>query len=260
MPRHNKDEADRADNDPSASFMKAAFGFFSTVLKSIKTDDFLRVVWGVEVLLFLILVFMILFGDVTPNQRFILALIIVLSVVVTFGVSTLRAGVGRSRTELTPAVNSVPAANGELTRPARRCLDLLIEIQAANARIVGRGESGGDPWIAMMRDTYNHVCQVRHERRLGGAPPDPYFDVVCNDPDVGTVCDRKWELGEALEEYRTQLAQLSAPPGNHTALELLVRRSVTQPDLSPKELGAAADQAIIQAKQILRTRHGPPDR
>src|SRR3546814_3281587 len=81
MPEKENDQTENGVRPSGSILTKTVFDFFSSVLKSIATDDLLRVLWGVEVLLFLILAFMIWFGDVTGDQRFYLALIVIASVV-----------------------------------------------------------------------------------------------------------------------------------------------------------------------------------
>jgi hypothetical protein len=139
----------------------------------------------------------------------------------------------------------------EFLEHAQRCLNLLRQIQDANGRIVRRGSSGTGVWATALKDSYNHICDVCYRRRHGTEPPDTYFDIICSEADVDTVCKRKWDLGEALEVYRTRLNRLSPPPPNHESLELLIRRSVTQPDLSPRELEAAVVKAIDAAERVL---------
>ena len=77
----------KKDEAPSSTgFVETVFKFFS----SVKTDTVLSVLWGVEVLLFAILSLMILFGNLTADQRFYFALVIVGSVVATFLISAWR--------------------------------------------------------------------------------------------------------------------------------------------------------------------------
>lgn len=237
-------------------FLTTAFDFFTVVLKSIAKDDVLRVLWGVEVLLFAILVFMIWFGEMTGEQRFNLALVIVASVVVTFTLSAWRSyrhrGSGAvASNEGARSVSPARAGHPEIVEQARKCLGLLKEIRAANARVVHRGRAGSGPWSTIQRDTYNNVCRTCYRRRLGGEPPDSYFDTICAEPDVATVCDKKWQLGEAVEDYRRRLDRASAPPLDHDDLELLIRRSVTLPDCTPSELQTALDNAIARAERVL---------
>lgn len=220
--------------DAINGFTKAAFSFFSDVLKEIRFDDLLRLLWGVEVLLFVILVFMSWFGDLTREQRFVLALFIVASVVFTFVVTAWR----RRPTE------------PRLIEQVQNCLTLLTQIRDANARIIRRGRSGNGPWAKILNDTYNRVCDTCHRRRLGTEPSDAYFDVICAEADVKTVCERKWELGEALDVYRSYLNRASPLPPDHDDLERFIRQSVTQPNLSPPELETAVGQAIERAKRI----------
>ena len=97
MPGKKRDAAENGGGPSGSVFTKTVFGFFSSVLKSIARDDLLRVAWGVEVLLFVILAFMIWFGDITRDQRFGLAILIIASVVFMF-VFTARRSQGRSTT------------------------------------------------------------------------------------------------------------------------------------------------------------------
>jgi len=256
MPDMNHDPKDRGGAPSGPGFIKSAFSFFSEVLKSIASDDFLRVLWGVEVLLFVILAFMIWFGDITGDQRFNLALIIVASVVITFATSAWRSHA--QRTTRPPAPAGSPSSPGSTSEPhseiveqARKCLALLTEIQDANGRLLDRGHAGTAPWSKMLADTYSHICQTCHQRRLRHEAADPYFDAICAEPDVDTVCKRKWELGEALDGYRSRLNRVSPPPLDHEDLELLIRRSVTQPDRSPPELQRAVAEAIERARSVL---------
>lgn len=133
---------------------------------------------------------------------------------------------------------------------ANKCLERMQEIRAANERVVERGAAGSGPWKAIQTDTYNRVCRIRHERRTGSPGPDDYFDVVCNDPDVIAICDKKWYLGEDLETYRNYLTRTASAP-RHEEFELLIRRSIVQPDCTPHELKAALEFAIAKAKEFL---------
>jgi pimeloyl-ACP methyl ester carboxylesterase len=151
----------------------------------------------------------------------------------------------RFTTDPTPEPNSF-----ELTDHVQKCLMLLTQINDANAHIIARGRSGSDPWTKMLTDTYNHVCDTCYGRRLGTEPADPYFDAICREPDVTTVCEKKWKLGEALDDYRTRLNSVSPVPSEHDELELLIRRSVTQPNCTPRELETAVSQAMESAKRI----------
>lgn len=248
-------ETDGDSAAPSAStFLGSAFSFFSDVLKAIAKDTFLSALWGVEVLLFVILVLMIFFGSLTGDQPFNLALVIIASVVLTFLISIWRVGAQWSHAApppQSPVTSTRSITHVALVAQAQKCLTLLGEIKGANERIIARGRSGTEPWARMLTDTYNHVCAVRYERRLGTEPADPYFDAIRAEPDVGTVCDRKWELGEALEDYRRQLERLSPAPVPHEELELLIRRSVIQPNCTPAELAAALGPAIERAKRVV---------
>ena len=139
----------------------------------------------------------------------------------------------------------------EFTEHTQRCLNLLTELQDANSRIIHRGRSGSGVWAKVLKDTYNRICDTCHRRQRGPEPPDAYFDAICAEPDIDTVCKRKWDLGEALEVYRNRLNRVSPPSSEHENLELLIRRSVAQPDLSPLELETAVGQAIEVAKRVL---------
>jgi hypothetical protein len=229
----------------SAGFIEAVFKFFS----SVRTDTVLSVLWGVEVLLFAILLLMVLFGNLSADQRFYLALAIVVSVVATFLISA-----WRMQAVQPPANADASAAERDLGDQATKCLALLTEIADANARNIRRGAAGAGPWGRILKDTYNNVCRTCHERRSGSAAPDRYFDAVCAEIDVKTVCDSKWQLGEALEDYRNRLNRLSWPPKKHDELEVMIRRSITQPDLSPGDLQAATGPAIEAAKRVLAGR------
>jgi hypothetical protein len=224
----------------ASNFLGIVFKFFSAV----KTDTVLSVLWGVEVLLFAILSFMVLFGNLTADQRFTLALVIIASVVLTFVFTAWR--LQRPDSDVTPE----PAAHGELIAQAHQCLTLLTQIQEANARTIRRGNSGSGPWGQILNDTYNNVCKICHERRGASHSPDAYFDVICAEADVRTVCDSKWQLGELLDDYRIRLNRLSWPPKEHDDLERLIRRSITQPDLSPRDLESAARHVIDIAKRV----------
>jgi hypothetical protein len=139
----------------------------------------------------------------------------------------------------------------ELLKQTQDCLDLLREIHDANERIIHRGRTGNITWSKILKDTYHHVCETCERRRLGTEPPDPYFDVICLEHDVATVCKRKWKLGETLDDYRILLNRLSKLPLDHHGLELLIRRSVTQPNCSPLELESAVSRAIEATKRTL---------
>lgn len=242
-------------------FLKAAFGFFSEVLTAIAGSDFLRVAWGVEVLLLLILAFMTLFGGITPDQAFSLALVIIAAMLGTFAISARWAHVNRQPPSSAGASLSAGALpDRKLAEQGLRCLALLEAIGEANERILHRGRAGTGPWVKIQTDTYNAVCRTCHQRRFGASQRDGYYDVICSEPDVGTVCDRKWLLGEALDTYRKCVDRASPPPQDHDDLELLIRRSVTQPDLSPGELQIAVHHAIERAGRVLGRGAGARDR
>jgi hypothetical protein len=230
---------------PSQSdFLKTASDFVTGVQKSLQSDDpVFKVLWGVEVLLLITLVFMVSFGGITADQRFYLALFIIFLMALVLVLIAWRAQ-GQRTLAASPA-------SADLLGQARKCLALLVEIQDANARIIRLGRGGTPPWVRILTDTYGRVCQTCYRRRLGTEPPDAYFDVICAEPDVDTVCKRKWELGETLDVYRSRINGASAKPLDHDDLELLIRRSVTQPDWSPPELDAALRQAIVAAKRVL---------
>ena len=253
MPSRKRDPTKKVGETPDSALITNAFNFFSSVLKSIATNPFLSVLWGVEVLLFVILAFMILFGSITGDQRFNLALVIIVSVVLTFTFSVWKSrgqwGLPPDAPQVAPGSSS--ASHPELIAQLQRCLMLLTQINDANARIIVRGRSGSGPWTNMLTDTYNHVCDTCHRRRLGTEPADSYFDAICAEPDVTTVCAKKWELGETLDDYRKRLKGVSPIPRDHDDLELLIRRSVTQPNCTPLELEIAVRQAIESAKRIL---------
>jgi hypothetical protein len=253
MPSENDDATKKAADSFESSFIAAAFKFFTSVLDPIKDDEVLRVSWGVEVLLFVILAFMIFFGGLTGDQRFDLALVIIVSVVSMFGFTAYRTRrqSGQPPTPAQETANLTALAHSALAGQAQKCLSLLTQINDANARIIARGGSGSGPWAKILTDTYNRVCETCYQRRLGTGSSDPYFDTICAEPDVNTVCVKKWELGETLDDYRRRLASVSPLPVAHDELELLIRRSVTQPDCTPRELDAALRQAIESAKRVL---------
>jgi hypothetical protein len=240
---------------PETTFITSTFDFFSTVLKSIAHDDVLRVLWGVEVLLFSILLAVLIFRVLTGDQVFTLALVVIGTVVGTFLITVWR-------TRAQPAAPSIaattraapqaqdPAALQALIDQGRQCLGLMVEIHDANKKVIQRGRGGVPAWSRMQTQTYNPVCQACQQRRLG-ATPDPYLDVLCGEPDLMTVCNKKWELGQALDDYRNAMRTVSPPPLKHEALELLVRRSVTDPDCAPNELDVALSAAIERARAVL---------
>jgi len=233
-------------------FLETVFGFFTEVLKAIAGDNLLRVAWGVIVLLLVVLMFMVLFGGVGPERGFQLALVTVAAVLGTFVFTVSRSHV--HRTTNGPG-NGPPPVPAEVERQARRCLGLLHSIRDANDRVLHRIRAGQGAWSRLQRDTYNRVCHECYVRRLGGVPPDTYLDQVCADPDLARVCDDKWVLGEAVDDYRRCLDQAKPTPPAHDSLELLIRRSVTRPDCTPGELQEALNRAIQRAEQILP---GPP--
>jgi hypothetical protein len=230
------------DEAPASAFFEKAFGFFSEVLQAIQGDNVLRLAWAVEVLLFVILALMIWFGDLTGNQRFIFALVIIASVVFMFVFSARR----------THGATSADS-RADIMAQAEKCLGLLDAIGRANVRVLQRGRSEGGAWATLLADKYNRVCHVLVVRGKEGSPAvDAYFDVISAEPAVHTVCQSKWLLGEALDDYRRRIESASPPPWDHDKLELLIRRSVTQPDLSPEALGTAVAAAIAHAERTLR--------
>jgi len=136
----------------------------------------------------------------------------------------------------------------DFVRASRKCLTLLNEVFDANQRIISRGRTSEGVWSQMLNDTYNRVCCACERRRFGTEPPDSYFDAICGDPDMTTVCVKRWLLGEALDDYRAQLSKISAPPKPHVSLELAIRRCVTQPNCAPEELHAGLLRAIHEAR------------
>lgn len=253
MPRKKRDASENGGRPSGSGFIETVFGFFSGVHKSIGTDV-LRVLWGIAVLLFVILAFMTWFGKITGDQAFTLAIIIIVSIIIISAVFLFALTWSPSAPERTKSSSTSDAAHPELAEQVRKCLNLLTEIQRANARIIARGNSEAGHWATILRDNYNNVCHICYHRRSGPRPPpDPYFDTICAAPDVDTVCARKWELGEALDDYRDRLDRVSPVPLEHHDLELLIRRSVTQPNRTPSELDAAVAQTIKAAKRVLRS-------
>ncbi len=125
---------------PSESaFIKTVFSFFSSVLKVIAGDLLLSFAWGGLVLVFVILPLMISFGNISGDQRFWLALIVILAVVFIFTLTALR---WQSPESLSKS-SSTLASRRELIKQVKKCLDLLTEIKAANARIIDRGHTVG---------------------------------------------------------------------------------------------------------------------
>ncbi len=237
------------------NFLKTVFGFFTEVLKAITGDNLLRVAWGVIVLLLVVLMFMVLFGGVGPERGFQLALVVVAAVVGTFAFIAWRTQTHRPNGG--PG-NGPPPVPPEVAQQARRCLELLRAIRDANDRVLHRVQAGQGHWGWLQRDTYNRVCHQCHERRLGGAPPDAYLDEVCADPGLAQVCDSKWVLGEAVDDYRRCIQQAGVTVPAHDALELLIRRSVTQPERTPGELKDAVSLAIQKAEQLLPAKKAGP--
>jgi hypothetical protein len=198
---------------------------------------------------------MLIFRALTGDQVFTLALVVIGTVVGTFLIT-----VWRTRGQPAPgAVAAVPKAAPQAQDPAvskamidqgRQCLALMVEIHDANKKVIQRGRGGAPAWSRMQTQTYNPVCQACQQRRFG-ATPDPYLDVLCGEPDLMTVCNKKWDLGQALDDYRNLMRTVSPPPLKHEALELLVRRSVTEPDCSPSELDLALSAAIERARAVL---------
>jgi hypothetical protein len=238
----------RADPDPvpegegKASWLRDAFDFFRRVLDTLQKHPVLSLAWGVEVLLFVILVFMVLSGAIRGERAFQLVLFVVVAVVATLAIT-----LSRTPTEEAP----IAALPRLLQAQARKCLDLLTQIDESNQRVLLRGASGADAWVRALTEDYNVVCrrcaELRHER----SSSDPHLGVVCADPDLRTVCDKKWLLGEALEDYRKRVAE--APPTtalDHEALEALIRRSVVQPALTARALESAVRGAISEAKRV----------
>jgi hypothetical protein len=255
MPEQSGKSGEEGSQPVESSFLESVFGFFKAVLEGIVGDNFLRVLWGVEVLLFAILVLMIWFGGLSVDQRFDLALVVIGSVVVTFLISAWRV---QGIPAAAPAAVS-PAASAPVAMPAspdivaqvRTCLALLTAIHDANLRVIQRGESGQGSWPSILTDTWNHVCETCHKRRIGPQPADGYFQTICAEPDVDTVCKKKWQLGEAIDDYRDRLGRISPPLSEHVELERLIRRSVTQPDWSPNELREILAEAIARAKALV---------
>ncbi len=237
-----------------AFFVKEMFKFFLDVLHAIGGSPFLRALWAVVVLLFLILVFVTFFGQLSPDQLFYLALVVTAAVVVTFLVSVFMTK--GSLFTPSPGADDTAAApaktEGALADQARKCLALLTEIDLANTRLINRAQSGAAPWARLMGETYNNVCRTCHERGRAGGAKDEYFDALCAEPDIKTVCSRKWLLGEALQDYRQSLDANPASPAQHRDLELLIRRSVVQADCTPSELAAGLAGALAGTKRVLR--------
>jgi hypothetical protein len=245
-------------DDPQSTALKLSYDFFGDVLKRLK-DPFIVVLWGVEVLLFSILVLMIVFQVLSRDQNFVLVLVIIATVIGTYLVTVWRlrdTAEPHAPPAVTQPIGGPPAplqpalAPTLLADQARQCLTLLVELSDANRRNIQRGRGGGS-WARMQNDTYNHVCQACRERRLGGVAPDAYIDALCAEPDFKAVCDKKWVLGETLDVYRRQVETARPTPGGHDDLERLIRRSITQPDCSPGELDAALSAAIERAKAVL---------
>jgi uncharacterized membrane protein YqjE len=243
MPKNPKQ---KSGGPPEIRFLTAVIDFAATVLKSIADDNLLRLLWAVEVLLFFALALMTMFGGLTGDQRFQFALVTIVLIVATFLVIAWRTGGTIRDNPLQP-----------LDEHAATCRDLLETIAKANTSVQRRNRNGQGPWAQMATDTYNHVCQERYLRRNNDKPPDAYFDAIRNDEALGTVCDEKWRLGQQITTYRTAID--AVPPyartdrtlgpryRSHDAFEHLIRRAITEPDITPSDLAKAVTEGLALA-------------
>jgi hypothetical protein len=145
-----------------------------------------------------------------------------------------------------------PAAKAAspLQREAMRNIQLLNVIARANNRLLARAEEGGEPWIRLMADTYDHVCRECQARRGGAGAPDAYFDALAQDPDVRTICDERRRLREAVVDYRRRIDELAERDPAHEALEREIRNAVVIPDGAPARLQAALNGAMALARKV----------
>jgi TIR domain len=129
----------------------------------------------------------------------------------------------------------------DLRAKAGECLDLLYTIQEANTRVLGRIEAqNGEMWQHLATDDYNRVCKTCVEVAQQRIDSDPYLATVCSDPDVSAVCEHKWYLGERLAEYEKVFDR-----------DLSELHDVTEPPLSPQQLGQAITAAVRKVNVVL---------
>ena len=131
---------------------------------------------------------------------------------------------------------------------ARRCVQLLKDMQAPNARVLGRGAAGDEVWVLVGHKRYNTVCRECAARRDNPGAPDAYLDAISRDADLKAVCDDRWLLGEAVDVLRARLDRLEAIAVPYDDFERCVRRSITGPDRSPAELDGAIAEALRLAQ------------
>ncbi|HEY2048779.1 MAG TPA: hypothetical protein VGH03_05525 [Caulobacteraceae bacterium] len=129
---------------------------------------------------------------------------------------------------------------------AQRCHDLLEAIAGANGRILARAQAGDIVWRRVTDERYNNVCAARGSEPRGS---DPWLDAIRDDPDLKTVCDNRWLLGEAVDILRERLGRLDSIAAPYDDLERCIRQAVTGPDRSPAELAGGVDQALSLARQ-----------
>ncbi|WP_036255688.1 hypothetical protein [Methylocapsa acidiphila] len=132
---------------------------------------------------------------------------------------------------------------------ARRCEDLLKDMQAPNARILARAMGGDEVWRRVARERYNTACRARAARLDNPGPPDVYLDAISVDADLKAVCDKRWLLGEAIDVLRLRLDRFDALAAPYDDFERCVRQAITGPDRSPAELDGAIAEALGLAQR-----------
>jgi hypothetical protein len=241
----------------SAGFVGTATGFFTKALETLAAHPPLAFAWAVCVLLFFVFLALISSQAPSPALPWFGGFIVV--AILALAVFTLRLRSADPAPDSAPSASSSPTAETpvppQLAQLAKRSLALLDKIDRSNRQLIEQARAGPEPWPRLMGDAYNHICRDCQQRRLGGAAPDAYLDTLCADANVKAICDNKWLLGEAMEDYRRQLDQLRPPPDDHDQLERLIRRSVTQPDCTPTELETAVRVAITEARRVASKRN-----
>ncbi len=124
------------------------------------------------------------------------------------------------------------------------CLNRIEHIRKANNEVIKRGSTPGSPWQKLLNGKYNQICIFSARLEEGVALKDPfydadrgYFDLVCYDSDVKTVCKQKDAPGRVKDRL------------SNSGLKNRIWE-ITIPDLPPQELQERLEEAIKVAERL----------
>lgn len=137
----------------------------------------------------------------------------------------------------------------------RLCLDHIRAMADPNARIAGLAEAGDPVWSRVAATGYDQVCQDR--RKPAGGMDDAYLSTIQGSDDLKLVCDRRWLLGEAVDELCERLDRLDTIAEPYDDFERCIRKSITGTNRSPAELAAGIAQALALGTKAVASKLTP---